>query len=71
MLFLSNTVKNLEISAFNVGDTFHHKFSNHPALQAAIKYWNHPSIDTVKCHFKHNANLFFDKVDKDTVLGNK
>ena len=66
--FFTNIGKYLEILAYNVADTFHHNFSNHPAWQATTKYRNHPSIDSIKSHFKHNANLFFSKVDKNTVL---
>ena len=63
--FFTNIGKYLEILAYNVADTFHH---NHPAWQATTKYRNHPSIDSIKSHYKHNANLFFSKVDKNTVL---
>ena len=66
--FFTNIDKYLEILAYNVADTFHHNFSNHPAWQATTKYRNHSSIDSIKSHFKHNANLFFSKVDKNTVL---
>ena len=66
--FFTNIDKYLEILAYNVADTFHHNFSNHPAWQATTKYRNHSSIDSIKSHFKHNANLFFSKVDKNTAL---
>ena len=62
--FFSNIVKNLEIAAYNVGDTLHHKLSNHPTLQVIRKYRNHPNIDTIQRHFKYNANFYFRKIEK-------
>lgn len=38
--FFSNIVKNLESPAY-AADTSQHKFSNHPTLQAIIRYRNH------------------------------
>lgn len=54
----------MEIPAYDVPDTLRHNFSNHLTLQAVIKHWNHPSIDAIKRHIKHNSILYFSKGDK-------
>ena len=42
--FFSNVVKNLKIPEYQFEDDLHNRLFTHPALQAMLKYRNHPSI---------------------------
>ena len=65
--FFSNVVLDLEIPEYEYDDNLHNRLSSHPALQAIVKYSNHPSIKHLR--FSQRFSSFhFSHVDKNTVL---
>ena len=64
----SNIVKNLKILEYQCENDLHSISSSHPALQAIMKYMNHPSINIIR-HFSQSILVFiFHKLKKNTVL---
>ena len=57
--FFSNIVKNLKIPKYQCEDDLHNRLSSHPALQAILKYRNHPSINNIRNSSQKFLSLFF------------
>ena len=68
MIFFSNIVKNLKIPEYQHEDDLHNRLSNHPALQAILKYRNHPSINNIWNSSQRFSSFYFLHVDTNTVL---
>ena len=66
--FLSNIVKNLKISEYQCKDDLHNRLSSHPALQAILKYRNHPSINNIQNSSQRLSSFHFSQVHTNTVL---
>ena len=66
--FFSNIVKNLNIPEYQCENDLHSKFSSHPALQAIMKYRNHPSINIIRHFSQRYSSFYFSQVEKNTVL---
>ena len=41
---------------------------NHPTLMTNLKYWDHPSVITIKCFRYQTVPFHFSHIDKKTVL---
>ena len=67
--FFSNIVKNLKIPQYRCEDDLHsNRLSSHPALQAILKYRNHPSINNIRNSSQRFSSFFVSQVDTNTVL---
>ena len=66
--FFSNIVKNLEIPEYQCENDLHNRLSSHPALQAIMKYRNHPSINIIRHFSQRYSSFYFSQVEKNTVL---
>ena len=66
--FFSNIVKNLNIPEYQCEDDIHVRLFCNPALQAIMKYRNHPSIKTIGHSMQHSSSFYFSPVAKNTVL---
>ena len=66
--FFSNIVKNLKILEYQCEDDLHNRLSSHPALQAILKYRNHPSINNIRNSSQRFSSFYFSQVDTNTVL---
>ena len=66
--FFSNIVKNLKIPEYQHEDDLHNRLSNHPALQAILKYRNHPSINNIWNSSQRFSSFYFLHVHTNTVL---
>ena len=66
--FFSNIVKNLKIPEYQCEDDLHNRLSSHPALQAILKYRNHPSINNIRNSSQRFSSFYFSQVDTNTVL---
>ena len=62
--FFSNIVKNLKIPEYQCENDLHNRLSNHPALQAIMKYRNHPSINTIRHFSQRYSSFIFHKLKK-------
>ena len=63
--YFSNIFKNLKIPEKFVTDSLPQSSSRHPALNAVLKYKNHPSMRVIK---RFSQSFYFSHVDKNTVL---
>ena len=66
--FFSNIVKNLRIPEHQCENDLHSRLSSHPALQAIMKYRNHPSISIIRHFSQRYPSFYFSQVEKNTVL---
>ena len=66
--FFSNIVKNLKIPEYQCENDLHNRLSSHPALQAIMKYRNHPSINIIRHFSQRYSSFYFSQVGKTTVL---
>ena len=66
--FFSNIVKNLKIPEYQCENDLHNRLSSHPALQAIMKYRNHPSINIIRHFSQRYSSFYFSQVEKNTVL---
>ena len=66
--FFSNIVKNLRIPEYLYEDNLHNRLSNHPALQAILKYRNHPSINNIRNSSQRLSSFYFSQIDTNTIL---
>ena len=66
--FFSNIVKNLKIPEYQCENGLHSRFSSHPALQATMKYRNHPSVNIIRHFSQRYSSFYFSQVEKNTVL---
>ena len=66
--FFSNIVKNLEIPEYQCEDDLPNRLSSHSALQAILKYRNHPSINNNRNSSQRFSSFCFSQVDTNTVL---
>ena len=66
--FFSNIVKNLKIPEYQYENDPHSKLSSHPALQAIMKYRNHPSINIIRHFSQRYFSFYFSQVEKNTLL---
>ena len=66
--FFSNIVKNLKIPEYQWEDDLHNRLSSHPALQAILKYRNHPSINNIRNSSQRFSSFYFSQIDTNTVL---
>ena len=46
----------------------HSRLSSHPALQAIMKYRNHPSINIIRHFSQSYSSFYFSQVEKNTVV---
>ena len=68
MIFFSNIVKNLKILEYQCENDLHSRLSSYPALQAVMKYRNHPSINIIRHFSQRYSSFYFSQVEKNTVL---
>ena len=66
--FFSNIVKNLKIPEYQCENDLHSRLDSHPALQAVMKYRNHPSINIIRHFSQRYSSFYFSQVEKNTVL---
>ena len=66
--FFSNIAKSLKIHEYQCEDDVHNRLSSHPALQAILKYRNHPSINNIRNSSQRFSSFYFSQVDTNTVL---
>ena len=66
--FFSNIVKNLKIPEYQCENDLCSILSNHHALQAIMKYRNHPSINIISHFSQRYSSFYFSQVEKNTVL---
>ena len=62
--FFSNIVKNLKIPEYQCENDLHNRLSSHPALQAIMKYRNHPSINIIRHFSQRYSSFIFHKLKK-------
>ena len=62
--FFSNIVKNLKIPEYQCENDLHNRLSSHPALQAIMKYRNHPSINIIRHFSQRYFSFYFHKLKK-------
>ena len=67
-IFFSNVVKNLKIPEKFVNNNLPPILSQHPTLNAIMKFKNHPSIDVIKKISRRLSSFHFSHIDKKTVL---
>ena len=61
-------MKNLKIPEYQVENDLHSRLSSHPALQAIMKYRNHPSINVIRHFSQRYSSFYFSQAEKNTVL---
>ena len=66
--FFLNIIKNLKIPEYHREDDLRNRLSSHPALQATLKYRNHPSINNIRNSSQRFSSFYFSQVDTNTVL---
>ena len=66
--YFSNVVKNLKISKEIVTDSLPQSLFRNPALNAVLKYKNHPSMHVMKKFSERFSSFYFSYVDKNTFL---
>ena len=62
--FFSNIVKNLKIPEYQGENNLHNRLSSHPALQAIMKYRNHPVINIIRHFSQRYSSFIFHKLKK-------
>ena len=66
--FFLNIIKNLKIPEYHREDDLRNRLSSHPALQATLKYRNHPSINNIRNSSQRFSSFYVSQVDTNTVL---
>ena len=66
--FFSNIVKNLKIPEYQCENDLCSILPSHHALQAIMKYRNHPSINIIRHFSQRYSSFYFSQVEKNTVL---
>ena len=66
--FFSKIVKNLKIPEYQSEDDLHNRLSSHPALQAILKYTNHPGITNIRNSSQRFSSFYFSQIDTSTVF---
>ena len=62
--FFSSIVKNLKILEYQCQNDLHSRLSSHPALQAIMKYRNHPSINIIRHFSQRYSSFYFSQFEK-------
>ena len=65
--FFSNTVQNLDIQQYNVGDSICENI-NEALLKAIVRYRNHPSIAAIKKFRNSKPHFSFKTIQKEGIL---
>ena len=58
----------LKFRTISCQNDLHDRLSSHPALEAIIKYRNHPSINNIRNSSQRFSSFYFSQVDTNTVL---